>query len=311
MHRYIIKRLLMIIPVVLFVSFIVFSVMDLVPGDPAVTALGDEATESQLEAYREAHGMNDPLPVRYLRYMSGILRRDLGTSVYNGANVWDLYFSKLPYTLELALASVILTVVLSIPLGVLAAVKHNSFLDTTASAISFVGLAMPNFWIGLLLIIVFSVQLGWLPSNGADAGFKSIILPAITCGTGNMAALTRTTRSAMLDVLRQDYLRTARSKGLRERLVILRHAFRNAQIPIVTMIGTQCATLIGGAVITERVFSWPGIGSYLVDSILKSDYEVVTGFIVMTTIIVSVVLLLVDIIYAFMDPRIKAQYSRS
>lgn len=311
MYKYIIKRLLMIIPVVLFVSFVVFSVMELVPGDPAVTALGDEATVEQLEQYREANGLNDPLIVRYFRYMGGVLRKDIGTSVYNNAQVWDLYFSKLPHTLKLALASVLLTVVTSIPLGVLAAVKHNSAADTIASAVSFVGLAMPNFWIGLLLIILFSVNLGWLPSNGAEAGWKSLILPAITCGTGNMAALTRTTRSAMLDVMSQDYLRTARSKGLRERVVILRHAFKNAQIPIVTMIGTQCATLVGGALITERVFSWPGIGSYLVDSILKSDYEVVTGFIIMTTIIVSLILLLVDIIYAFMDPRIKAQYSRS
>lgn len=311
MYKYIAKRLLMIIPVVLFVSFVVFSVMELVPGDPAVTALGDEATVEQLEHYREVNGLNDPLPVRYVRYMAGILRKDLGTSVYNGEDVWDLYFSKLPYTLELALASVLLTIVTSIPLGILAAVKHNSLADTAASALSFVGLAMPNFWIGLLLIILFSVNLGWLPSNGADAGIKSIILPAITCGTGNMAALTRTTRSAMLDVMRQDYLRTARAKGVRESLVVARHAFRNAQIPIVTMIGTQCATLVGGALITERVFSWPGVGSYLVDSILKSDYEVVTGFIIVTTIIVSLILLLVDIIYAFMDPRIKAQYSRS
>lgn len=311
MHRYIIKRLLMIIPIVLFVSFVVFGVMDLVPGDPARTALGDEATEQQIEQYREARGLNDPLLVRYVRYMAGIFRRDLGTSVYNGSDVWDLYFSKLPYTLQLAAASVLLTVITSIPLGILAAVRQNTLWDTAASTLSFVGLAMPNFWIGLLLIILFSVNLGWLPSNGADAGWRSLILPAITCGTGNMAALTRTTRSAMLDVLRQDYLRTARAKGLRERLVITRHALRNAQIPIVTMIGTQMATLVGGALITERVFSWPGIGGYLVDSILKSDYEVVTGFVIMTAIIVSLVLLLVDIVYAFMDPRIKAQYARS
>lgn len=311
MIKYIVKRILLIIPVIIFVSFLVYCVMDLVPGDPALTALGGEATEEQLAHYRETHGLNDPIVVRYVHYMAGILRGDLGTSIYNGGDVWELYFSKLPYTLELALASVVLTILTSLPLGILAAVKQNSLVDTGASALSFVGLAMPNFWVGLLLIILFSVKLGWLPSNGAEAGWKSLILPAITCGTGNMAALTRTTRSAMLDVMNQDYLRTARAKGLRESLVIVRHAFKNARIPIVTMIGTQCATLVGGALITERVFSWPGIGSYLVDSILQSDYELVTGFVIMTAIVVSVILLIVDIIYAFMDPRIKAQYSGS
>lgn len=311
MAKYITKRILMIIPIVIFVSFVVYCVMDLVPGDPARTALGNEATEEQLEIYREDHGLNEPIVVRYAHYIGGLLRGDMGKSIYNNEDVWQLYFSKLPYTLLLAVASVILTVITSIPLGILAAVKRNEWVDTGASALSFIGLAMPNFWIGLLLIILFSVHLGWLPSSGAGAGWKSLILPMITCGTGNMAALTRTTRSAMLDVLRQDYLRTARAKGLNEHLVIIRHAFKNAQIPIVTMIGTQCATLVGGALITERVFAWPGIGSYLVDSILKSDYEVVTGFVIMTAVVVSLILLLVDIIYAFMDPRIKAEYARS
>ena len=169
---------------------------------------------------------------------------------------------------------------------------------------------MPNFWIGLLLIILFSVQLKWLPASGAS-GWESVILPAITCGTGNMAALTRTTRSAMLDTLRQDYLRTARSKGAPERVVIWKHALRNAQIPIVTQIGNQCAALIGGALVTERVFAWPGVGNYLVTAILQSDYEVVTGFVILLAVAVSLVLLVVDIIYAYMDPRVKAQYVKN
>lgn len=310
MHKYIIKRLLMIIPLVIIVSFSVFFIMDLVPGDPAVTALGDEATQEQLELYREAHGLNDSLLVQYARYISGIFRKDLGKSAYNKADVWSLYFQKLPFTIKLAGASMLLAVTLSVPLGMWAAIKKNTWIDAGASAFSFIGLSMPNFWIGLLLTILFSVQLGWLPAYGASNGFKSLILPAITCGTGLMAAITRTTRSAMLDVINQDYLRTARSKGLVEKSVIIEHALKNALIPIVTMVGTQMATLIGGSVITERVFSWPGVGSYLIDSILRSDYPVVTGFIIMTSILVSLVLLTVDILYAFIDPRIKAQYTK-
>ena len=310
MLKYVIKRILMIIPVVLAVSFIVFFIMDFVPSDPAVTALGDGATEEQLDYYRETHGLNDPLVVRYVRYMGGILKGDLGTSYANNQQVWDLFFAKFPNTLRLAIASVIVTVVLSIPLGVIAAVKENTWIDTVCSTLSFVGLAMPNFWLGLLLIMLFAVNLGWLPSTGAE-GFSSLILPAITCGTGNMAALTRITRSSMLDVLKQDYLKTARAKGQSEAKIITHHAFKNAQIPVVTQIGIQMSTLIGGAVLTERVFAWPGVGAILVDSIQKSDFEVVTGFVIMLAIFVSIVLLIVDVLYAFLDPRIKAQYARS
>lgn len=308
MIQYVIKRILMIIPVVVAVSLIVFFIMDFVPNDPAVTALGDGATEEQLEDYREEHGLNDPLLVRYVRYMGGILRGDLGVSYANKQPVWDLFFAKFPHTLRLAIASVIVTVVLSLPLGILAAVKENTFVDTICSTLSFVGLAMPNFWLGLLLIMLFAVNLNWLPSTGA-VGWKSLILPAITCGTGNMAALTRITRSSMLDVLRQDYLRTARAKGQSEHKIITYHALKNAQIPIVTQIGIQMSALIGGAVLTERVFAWPGVGAFLVDSILKSDFEVVTGFVIMMAVFVSIVLLIVDVLYAFLDPRIKAQYT--
>lgn len=310
MLRYVIKRIIMIIPVVLAVSFLVFFIMDFVPSDPAIIVLGDGATEQQLENYREVHGLNDPLLIRYVRYMGGILRGDLGQSYANKQPVWDLFFAKFPNTLKLAAAAVFVTVILSIPLGIVAAVNENTWIDTICSTVSFVGLAMPNFWQGLLLIMLFSVNLKWLPSSGA-VGIKSLILPAITCGTGNMAALARITRSSMLDVLKQDYLRTARAKGQSEEKIITHHAFRNAQIPVVTQIGIQMSTLIGGAVITERVFAWPGVGAFLVDSILKSDFEVVTGFVIMLAIFVSVILLLVDVLYAFLDPRIKAQYAKS
>ena len=309
MLKYVVKRILMIIPVVLAVSFIVFFIMDFVPSDPAVTVLGDGATEEQLDYYRETHGLNDPLIIRYVRYMEGIVQGDLGTSYAQNRPVWDIFFEKFPNTFKLAVASVVVTVLLSSPLGILAAVKNNTWVDTVCSTFSFVGLAMPNFWLGLLLIMLFSVNLHLLPSTGA-VGFKSLILPAITCGTGNMAALTRITRSSMLDVLRQDYLRTARAKGQSEGKIITRHAFKNAQIPVVTQIGIQMSTLLGGAVLTERVFAWPGVGAFLVDSIQKSDFEVVTGFVIMLAIFVSIILLLVDVVYAFLDPRIKAQYSK-
>lgn len=309
MLKYVVKRILMIIPVVLAVSFIVFFIMDFVPSDPAVTVLGDGATEEQLDYYRETHGLNAPLIIRYVRYMEGIVQGDLGTSYAQNRPVWDIFFEKFPNTFKLAVASVVVTVLLSIPLGILAAVKNNTWVDTVCSTFSFVGLAMPNFWLGLLLIMLFSVNLHLLPSTGA-VGFKSLILPAITCGTGNMAALTRITRSSMLDVLRQDYLRTARAKGQSEGKIITRHAFKNAQIPVVTQIGIQMSTLLGGAVLTERVFAWPGVGAFLVDSIQKSDFEVVTGFVIMLAIFVSIILLLVDVVYAFLDPRIKAQYSK-
>ena len=309
MLKYVVKRILMIIPVVLAVSFIVFFIMDFVPSDPAVTVLGDGATEEQLDYYRETHGLTDPLIIRYVRYMEGIVQGDLGTSYAQNRPVWDIFFEKFPNTFKLAVASVVVTVLLSIPLGILAAVKNNTWVDTVCSTFSFVGLAMPNFWLGLLLIMLFSVNLHLLPSTGA-VGVKSLILPAITCGTGNMAALTRITRSSMLDVLRQDYLRTARAKGQSEGKIITRHAFKNAQIPVVTQIGIQMSTLLGGAVLTERVFAWPGVGAFLVDSIQKSDFEVVTGFVIMLAIFVSIILLLVDVVYAFLDPRIKAQYSK-
>ena len=310
MAKYILKRLMLMVAVVLLVSFCVYALMDLVPVDAAVAVLGEDAPAEQLEAYRESHGLNDPVLIRYLRYMSGLLRMDLGISYQTGESVWSLFISKFKYTLMLAGAAILFAVVVSVPLGILASVRHNSRWDALASAVAFVGLATPNFWVGLLLMIIFSVHLGWLPTTGAYS-WKSIILPAITCGADAMASLTRVTRSSMLDVLRQDYLRTARSKGVTERTVVWKHALGNAQIPIVTRIGSQIAGMLGGATVTERTFSWPGVGNYLVTAILQNDYEVVTGFVIMIAIAMSIVLLAVDVIYALVDPRVKAQYTKN
>ena len=310
MHKYVIKRLLMIIPVIIIVSFSVFWLMEFVPGDFAILVLGEDAPAELLERFREEHGLNDPLVIRYLRYMSGIFRGDLGTSAYNNASVWDLYFSRLPNTLLLAGVSILFAVVVSIPLGIWAALKQNTWVDTSASVVSFFGISMPNFWVGLMLIVLFSVHLGFFPAQSMFVTPRSLVLPVITLGTGLMGAITRTTRSAMLDVIHQDYLRTARSKGLPEKRVINKHALGNALIPIITMIGTQLASLVGGAVVAERVFSWPGVGNYIVDSIFWNDYPVVLGFVILTSIFVSLVLLLVDVLYAFIDPRIKAEYAK-
>lgn len=310
MIRYFLKRLLWAVPTILAVSLIVYWAMDLTPVDPANLLLGDSATEEEYEAVREQMGLNDPLIVRYLRYISGVLHGDMGTSLYGGKNVWNEVMGRLPNTVSLAVASVLITMVLAIPLGIIAALKQNTWIDTVSSAVSFIGMAIPNFWLGIMLIMLFSVKLGWLPGMGAGEGLKSLILPAITVGTGNVASLTRTVRAAMLDVLRQDYLRTARSKGLSRRVVTLKHALKNAMIPIVTIIGTNMAGLLAGAMVTETVFSWPGLGYLTVQSVMQGDYNMVTGCIIITAVLMSVVLIVMDMAYALIDPRIKAQYTR-
>lgn len=309
MLKYILKRIVMIIPVMIAVSLIVFCMMDLVPTDPAVTVLGDLALEEDLEAYREAHGLNDPLLVRYVRYMAGALKGDLGTSYATGKPVWDLYFAKFPYSLKLALMSMAIATILALPLGIIAAVKEGSFIDNFCSITTFVGVAMPSFWFALILMLLFAVKLQWLPATGANHGIVSLIMPSLAVGIINCATVARTTRSAMLDAMSQDYLRTARSKGVAENDVIVNHALKNASIPIVTMIGTSLTAMLGGSIVIERVFAWPGTGSFLIDSVQKNDYPVVTGFLILLSFFVSISLLLVDIIYAFLDPRIKAQYT--
>jgi len=222
--------------------------------------------------------------------------------------VWDMFMQKAPNTLKLGFVSVLLAVVLSLPLGIYAALHRGTWKDNLSMVLALTGLSMPNFWLGLLLIVLFSVKLKWLPSGG-DEGLLCLILPAITVGTGMMATMTRTTRSSMLDVIRQDYLRTARAKGVPEREVISKHALKNALIPIITIVGTQLGAVMGGAVLTETVFSWNGVGRLIVEHMNSRDIPVVTGSIIMTTMFLCLVLLAVDLLYAVVDPRIKAQYS--
>ena len=307
MFRYIMKRILMMIPVLIAVSFVVYFLMDLAPGDIISSMAPQDATEAEIEMMREELGLNGSLIERYFRYLGGLLKGDMGMSLSLKRPVADVFFERFPATLELALAATVVALAISIPLGIAAATHHRSFLDGFSMVTAMLGLSMPGFWLGLLLILFFSHQLGWLPSGG---GIVHLILPAIALGAGQAGSLTRITRSSMLDVIRQDYLRTARAKGVSEKMVIRKHALKNALIPIITVFGSTLGNLLGGAVAIETVFSWPGIGRLTVSAINTRDITLATGCIIMFTVLLTVTMLLVDIAYAYVDPRIKAQYSK-
>ena len=307
MYKYVLKRLLMLIPVIIGVSFLVFFIMSLSPGDPARTILGETAPIEAVEALREELGLNDPVLKRYVDYMGGLLHGDMGTSYKSNRPVFDEIMGRFPATLKLSLWGMLFAVALSIPIGIISATKQYSLVDGVSMVGALLGVATPNFWLGLILIIVFSLNLKWFPSGGMD-GWKTYIMPVITLGTGCIASITRTTRSSMLEVIRQDYIRTAQAKGMKQRVVITRHALRNALIPVITVIGLQFGYLLGGAVLTETVFSWPGVGTYLVNSIKAKDTPSVMGCVIVFSIAFSIVNLLVDLLYAFVDPRIKSKY---
>ncbi len=309
MFRYIMKRILMMIPVLIAVSFVVYFLMDLAPGDIISSMAPQDATEAEIEIMRAELGLNGSLIERYFRYLGGLLKGDMGMSLSLKRPVADVFFERFPATLELALAATVVALAISIPLGIAAATHHRSFLDGFSMVTAMLGLSMPGFWLGLLLILFFSHQLGWLPSGGSG-GIVHLILPAIALGAGQAGSLTRITRSSMLDVIRQDYLRTARAKGVSEKMVIRKHALKNALIPIITVFGSTLGNLLGGAVAIETVFSWPGIGRLTVSAINTRDITLATGCIIMFTVLLTVTMLLVDIAYAYVDPRIKAQYSK-
>jgi len=280
------------------------------PGDPAAIKLGSDATPENVEKLREEMGLNDPFLVQYGRYMWKLIHGDLGESFVSGKPVTEEIFARFPYTVVLAIASVLLALVLAIPIGILSATKQYSLLDNISTVAALLGISMPSFWLGLLLILLFAVKLGWLPPGGVDNGILSLIMPAITLALASMATITRTTRSSMLEVIRQDYIRTARAKGVPHKTVIMKHALRNALIPTVTVSGIEMGALLGGALLTETIFSWPGIGRLTVDSIQSKNTPVVLGCLVVFAICFSIVNLIVDLLYAFIDPRIKAQYLR-
>lgn len=308
MLRFIIKRLLALIPVLLGVSLLVFFILDLAPGDPAKTILGEQARPEDIEALREEMGLNDPFFVRYGRYMLALCHGDMGESYKTRDPVADEIFSRLPNTAILAFVSTMVAIVLALPLGVIAAIRQNSLFDGVSMFAALIGISMPVFWMGLLLILLFSVKLGWFPVAGADAGWKSLVLPSFALGFMHMASIARTTRSSMLETIRQDYIRTVRAKGLLEDKVIVNHALRNAMIPTTTVIGLQMGSMLGGSVLTESVFSWPGIGRFMIQSIQGRDIPSVMGCVIIFALSFALINLIVDLIYGFIDPRIKAQY---
>lgn len=312
MSKYIVRRLLTLIPVIVGVTFIVFFILNLSPGDPAAIILGEQATEEALAMKREELHLNYPLLKRYGRYMWDMLHGDLGLSYKNSISVWDQVIGRFPNTCVLAVAGILVALLIGIPVGIISAKKQYSLIDNVSMVFALIGVAMPNFWFGLLAVIVFSLTLGWLPSQGMGEGLvpllRSIVLPALTLGTGCAATVTRMTRSSMLEVIRQDYISTARAKGLSEKTVTYRHMLRNALIPIITATGLQFGSLLGGAMLTETIFSWPGLGRLMVDAIKSKDIPLVLGSIIFMATTFSIVNLVVDIIYAFVDPRIKSQY---
>ncbi len=312
MWRYVVKRLLLMIPVMLGVSLMIYCIMDLAPGDIVDIKGGEEGMTAEQEAeLRAYYGLDKPLLIRYIKYMGRfIFHGDLGTSYRTKEPVTKLYFSKLPASLKLSLTSELVCFLMAFPLGIIAAIKHGSLIDNGSMVLGLLGLSIPNFWLGLMLIIWFSLQRKWFPSGGDDGTILCLILPAITIGTGRMASLCRTVRSSMLDVIRQDYLVMARAKGAGEKRVVMRHALKNAFIPILSVLGGQLAAALGGSALTETVFSWPGVGRLVIDSINGRDVPAVTGILIIKTIAIGVVNLAVDLLYAFVDPRLKSHYAR-
>lgn len=308
MYRYVLKRLLLMIPTMLFVTVLVFSINYFSDGDPVVDILGAEATQEQIEAKREELGLNDSYFEQLFRYIKNIVTKfDFGTSYKTGKSVIDEVLDRFPTTLLLTLCSMLIATIVGITLGVISAVKQYSVFDYIATFLSLIGVSIPAFWLGLMLMLVFALNLGWLPASGFY-GPKYWILPSLTIATIPISTITRTTRSAMLEVIRQDYMRTARAKGLSERSVIYKHGLKNTLIPVITIIGIQLGRTLAGSIVTENIFSIPGLGSLISNAIYARNYPIIQGAILFCALSFCVINLLVDILYAYIDPRIKAQY---
>ncbi len=303
MGKYIIRRLILAIPVLIGVSIIAFMILHLSPGDPAQLLAGEDATQEDIQILRERFGLDQPLPIQYFRFIKGMVTGDLMSMKFNEP-VLDIVGKRLKNTLLLSFFSITIAIIVGVVAGVLSAVYRYSIIDYISSVAALLGVSMPVFWWGLILILFFSVTLRWLPSGGMG-GWKTFILPAVVLGTSSAGIIARMTRSSMMDVLRQDYITTARSKGLAHRIIIRRHALRNALIPTVTVIGLQFGYMLAGAVLTESVFAWPGVGRLLVTSIMSRDYPVVQTTLVMVALTFVLVNLAVDILYAYLDPRIR------
>ncbi len=307
MLRYFLRRLLLLIPVLLGVSVVIFSIVHLAPGDPAEVMLGPSATQEDIANLREQLGLNRPLYVQYGVFLGNALRGDLGRSMRSNAPVVEEIMDRFPATLTLAVLGMAFAIGIGLPLGLLAALKQNTWIDALCSFVALAGFSIPNFWIALMLMLLFSIYIPILPSSGIDS-WKNLVMPTIVLGVQTMAVIARMTRSSMLEVIRQDYVRTARAKGISDRLVLTRHILSNVMIPVVTIAGLYFGHSLGGVVVTETVFSIPGLGRLIVDAIRSHDYPVVQGGVLFFALCVGVVNLLVDMLYAALDPRIKAQY---
>jgi peptide/nickel transport system permease protein len=317
MLRFVASRCVHAIPVLIGVSVIAFLILRLAPGDPVQLMLPSHATRDEIEALRASLGLDRPLATQYLLWVSQVLQGNLGKSLFTSGPVLDELLERFPNTLVLAVAAIGLAIALGMPLGIVAAARRGTALDTGSMIASVIGWSMPNFWIGLLLVIVFSVWLRWLPTGGMydimaeDPGIgdllRHLVLPATTLAVGHMAYVARFTRSSLLEALSQDYIRTARAKGLGENLVILRHGLRNSLIPIISVLGVSIGHLLGGAVIVEAVFSWPGLGSLMVHSIMNRDFPVVQGAMLFAAVVFILVNLVADLLYAAVDPRIRVR----
>lgn len=313
MLSYLGRKLIQMLPVAFFVTVIVFSLTNLLPGDPTVTILGEQATPEQRAAVRVEYGLDQPAPIRYVNWLARVAQGEFGRSLRTREDVGAMLAARIPVTLQLGFLSILIAVAIGVPAGILAARFRGGLIDVAASLVAMSSVAVPYFWMGVLLIMLFSLKLGWLPPSGhvrflddPAQNMKLMVMPALTIGTAFAALVMRQTRASMLQVLSMDYVRTARAKGLSEGLVLIRHALRNALIPIITVIGLQVGALLGGAVVTETVFALPGLGRMLVDGIFQRDFPVIQGAILFIVIAVFLVNLLTDMLYRAFDPRVEA-----
>ena len=314
MLAFIARRLALAIPTVLIISMLVFGLQKLLPGDPVLVMAGEDRDPAVIEALRERYRLNDPVPVQYLAWVGAAAQGDLGRSLRTRQPVLELIAQKAPVTLQLAAMALVFAVLIGVPMGVLSAVKQNTAFDYAANVVALSGLSVPNFWLGIMLILLVSVNLGWLPASGyvspwEDFGrsMRTMLMPAFVLGTGLAATLMRHTRSAMLGVLRADYVRTARAKGLRERVVVLKHAFRNALAPVVTVSALIFGELLGGAVLTEQIFTIPGFGKLVVDAVFTRDYAVVQGVVLVTALAFILLNLAADVAQRLLNPRLRGE----
>jgi peptide/nickel transport system permease protein len=313
MYAYIVKRLLVAVPTILIISVFVFSLQKLLPGDPVLVMAGEERDPQTIAYLRERYRLNDPVPYQYAAWLGSAVQGDLGISLRTNQPVLQLIGQKLPATIQLAVMAIIIAFAIGVPMGILAATRKNTTLDYVANVVALTGLSIPNFWLGILLILLVSVKLGWLPASGYEPFFdnpvrslETMIMPAFVLGNALAATLMRHTRSSMLSVLNSDYIRTARAKGLPERAVVLQHSFRNAMLPIITIGALLFGELLAGAVLTEQIFTIPGFGKLIVDAVFNRDYAVVQGVVLCTAIGFIVMNLLADILYVLLNPRMRS-----